>query len=275
MPRTSIQDPAHLISLAREVRKDIISMTSAAGSGHYMSSLSSVEILVALYFQILRCDPLNPSLSTRDRFILSKGHAVPALYSVLARAGFFPVEELGTLRKMGSRLQGHPISHLLPGLDASSGSLGQGLSTAVGMAIAARQDQAPWKVYVLMGDGELQEGQVWEAIMAAAHFGLENLILIIDCNDLQATGGVQEIMPLADPEHALKAFGWNVRAVDGHSIPEITEALQHAGTSRGHPSAILARTIKGRGIGFIEGNLKYHSAPLTPDEVRIAMECLK
>jgi transketolase len=268
-------DPARLAEIAHAVRQDIISMTAGAGSGHYMSSLSAVEILVALYFRELSYRPEEPGWTDRDRFILSKGHAAPALYSVLARAGFFPLEELGTLRRIDSRLQGHPVVHRLPGLDASSGSLGQGLSTGVGMALAARMDGRGSRVFVLLGDGELQEGQVWEAAMAAARFGLGNLTAVVDRNEYQATGRVQEIMPVADLESALRSFGWKVSAVNGHSFPELLRALQGGREPGGQPRAILARTVKGCGIGFIEGNLKYHSAPLGPGELERARESLE
>ncbi|MDD1667068.1 MAG: transketolase [Methanomicrobiales archaeon] len=268
-------DPARLEEIARTVREDIISMTAEAGSGHYMSSLSAVEILVALYFHELSYRPEDPAWPGRDRFILSKGHAAPALYAVLARAGFFPVGELATLRRIDSRLQGHPVVHRLPGLDASSGSLGQGLSTGVGMALAARMDGRGSRVFVLLGDGELQEGQVWEAAMAAARFGLGNLTAIVDQNEFQATGRVREIMPVADLEGALRSFGWEVSSVDGHSFPELLHSLTGGNGPGGKPRAVIARTVKGCGIGFIEGNLKYHSAPLAPGDLKRARECLE
>jgi transketolase len=269
---TMVED---LKEIARTIRKDILSMTAAAGSGHYMSSLSSVEILVSLYFNVMSYDPQDPGWPDRDRFVLSKGHASPALYAVLAHAGFLPVEELGTLRKIGSRLQGHPVSHLLPGLDASSGSLGQGLSTAVGMALAARLDGRKYRVYVLMGDGELQEGQVWEAVMAASHFRLGTITAIIDQNDLQATGRVSEIMGVRDLRSVFESFGWDAYSVDGHDFGSLLEGFRHAKETSGKPRVLIARTVKGCGIGFIENNLQYHSAPLTPDEMRRALRCLK
>jgi transketolase len=261
--------------MARTIREDILSMTAAAGSGHYMSSLSSVEILVALYFHEMSFDPKDPAWADRDRFVLSKGHASPGLYAVLARAGFFPVGELATLRKIGSRLQGHPVSHLLPGLDASSGSLGQGLSTAVGMALAAKMDEKDYRVHVLLGDGELQEGQVWEAVMAASRFGLDNITAIIDRNDLQATGRVSEIMPVRDMKGVFESFGWNAIAVDGHDFGSLLEGFRQAKETKGKPSLLIAKTVKGCGIEFIENNLQYHSAPLTPDEMKRALRCLK
>jgi len=275
MQGSYVRNSEDMANLAHNVRRDIIAMTSKAGSGHYMSSLSCVEILVALYFGILRYDPSNPAWPDRDRFVLSKGHAAPALYSVLARAGFFSVDELSTLRQIGSRLQGHPVAHQLPGLDASSGSLGQGLSTGVGMALSARLDRKDFRVFVLLGDGELQEGQIWEAIMAAARFGLGNLTAIIDRNEYQATGKVSEIMPVADLEGALRSFGWEVQSVNGHDMPELFRALVGTELPTDRPRAFIARTMKGCGIGFIEGNLKYHSAPLTPDDLKRALECLE
>ncbi len=275
MPNPDTRDPGELEAIARTVREDILTMTAAAGSGHYMSSFSCVEILVALYFHELSCKPEDPAWPDRDRFILSKGHASPALYAVLARAGFFPVEELVTLRRIGSRLQGHPVCHLLPGLDASSGSLGQGLSTAVGMALAARLDGKKYHIYVLLGDGELQEGQVWEAMMAASRFGLDNITAIVDRNDLQATGFVSDIMPVPDLKGALGSFGWNVFEVDGHDPASLIAGFRTARASRGKPGIIIARTIKGCGVEFIENDLKYHSAPLTPENLEKARECLK
>ncbi|HTY51913.1 MAG TPA: transketolase [Methanomicrobiales archaeon] len=275
MPRTLTHDTGKLKAIAREVREDILSMTAAAGSGHYMSSLSSVEILVSLYFGVMSYEPKDPGWKDRDRFVLSKGHASPCLYSVLARAGFFPVKELATLRKIGSRLQGHPVSHLLPGLDASSGSLGQGLSTAVGMALAARMDGRPSRVYVLLGDGELQEGQVWEAVMSASKFGLGNLTAIVDRNELQATGMVSEIMPVTDLEGVFRSFGWEAREVDGHDFGSLLEGFRGTGNPGGRPTVLVARTVKGCGVDFVENNLKYHSLPLTPGELERAMGCLK
>jgi transketolase len=275
VPRILLKDPEDLKAMARTIRRDILAMTAVAGSGHYMSSLSSVEILVSLYFSVMSYDPEDPAWPGRDRFVLSKGHASPGLYAVLARAGFIPVEELATLRKIGSRLQGHPVSHLLPGLDASSGSLGQGLSTGAGMALAGRLDGAGYRVHVLLGDGELQEGQVWEAAMAASRFCLGNLTAIVDQNDLQATGRVSEIMPVKDLAGAFRAFGWNALAVDGHDFGSLLGGFRAAEASPETPTVLLARTVKGAGVDFVENNLKYHSAPLTPEELGRAMGCLE
>jgi len=250
-------------------------MTAEAGSGHYMSSLSSVEILVALYFEELRHFPKDPCHPDRDRFLLGKGHTAPALYAVMAESGYFLVEELMTLRKMESRLQGHPISHRLPGLDSSSGSLGQAFSVGVGIALAGKLDKKDYKVYIMLGDGELQEGQVWEAAMSCAHFGLDNVIAIVDRNRLQCDGDTEDIMALEPLRSKWEAFGWRVFDVDGHDLDSLLEVLKKARVVRGQPTVIIANTVKGKGVPLIEGNLKYHSAPLSPDELKKALEHIK
>ncbi len=247
-----------LKEIAKEVRKDIIRMTGLAGSGHPGGSLSSVEILVSLYFKKMKYDPGNPGWEERDRFVLSKGHAAPALYSVLSRVGFFPRDELWKLRKRGAMLQGHPSRVHTPGVEASTGSLGQGLSIANGMAISGKIYGKNYRVYVLLGDGEIEEGQVWEAAMSAHRFKLDNLCAILDNNDLQIDGTVEEIMdpyPLRDKWHA---FGWHVIEVNGHEFPEILSALDEAEKVKGKPTMIIAHTVKGKGVSYMEGRKEWH-----------------
>jgi len=240
-------------SVIRDVRKAILRMVAEAGSGHLGASLSALEILAVLYFMKMRHDPKNPAWAGRDRFILSKGHAAPALYAVLAEAGYFPQEELLTLRALGSRLQGHPDTRT-PGVDFMTGSLGQGLSVAAGMALAAKMDGAGNRVYVLLGDGELDEGQIWEAAMTAAHHGLDNLIAIVDRNQFQLSGstaGVKSLEPLSAKWGAL---GWEVAEADGHDPEMILDALDRCSLVSGRPSVIIAKTTKGKGVSFMEGN---------------------
>lgn len=270
------RDLGELENIALNVRKEILLMTSEAQGGHYMSSFSCVEILVSLFFGALHVDISHPKNPLRDRFILSKGHAAPALYAVMAEAGYFPVEELKTLRKCDSRLQGHPIMHRLPCLDASSGSLGQGISTAVGIALSGKMDSLNFKVFVLLGDGECQEGIVWEAAMSAAHFKLANLIAIIDKNNLQISGCTSDIMSLGDLRAKWEAFGWEVFEVDGHNIMDLLETyniIQSININK--PIVIIANTIKGFGVPFIENNLQYHTAPLNEEELKMALAYLK
>jgi transketolase len=269
-----IKGTQDLKEIAKRIRKHILLMTAKAGSGHYMSSLSTVEILVTLYYNVLNHDPRNSQDNERDRFILSKGHAAPALYAVLAEAGYFPLEELKTLRKFGSRLQGHPESLLLPGIDASSGSLGQGISVAVGMAIAGKLDQKKYRIFVLLGDGECQEGQVWEAAMSAAHYKLDNIIAIIDKNNLQSTGKVDEIMSLGNLSEKWKSFGWIVLNANGHSFSSLLNAFKKAKRVKNQPTVIIAETVKGKGIPFIENDLEYHVRQLSREELRRALELI-
>ena len=243
---------------AKTIRKDIIKMLAEAGSGHPGGRLSSVEIVTALYFNVLRLKPEEPLWQDRDRFILSKGHAAPVLYAALAERGFFPVDELLTLRKLGSRLQGHPAWGMLPGVEASTGSLGQGLSIGLGMALAGRLDQRDYRVYVLLGDGESQEGQVWEAAMAAAHYRAGNLTAILDYNGLQIDGPIEKVMsPLPLPDK-WRAFGWEVREVDGHNFRDLLTAFDWAKGVKDKPSMIIAHTIKGKGVSFMEGMVDWH-----------------
>lgn len=259
---------------ARLLRKYIVEMTTEAGSGHPSSSFSCVEIVTALYFAgLLHQDAAAPHAPDRDRFIMSKGHAVPAQYAAMAVAGYFPVEELMTLRKMGSPLEGHPNVRRLPGIEASTGSLGQGLSLGVGMALAARLDKADWNTWVLLGDGEIDEGQVWEAAMSAAKYGLGNLIAIVDANTAQQTGYTKDVMPTESKAEKWSAFGWDVQEVDGHDFEVLLPAMEQAkAATSGKPQAIVARTLKGKGVGFMERDYGYHGKPLTKDELKRALE---
>ncbi|HPZ43621.1 MAG TPA: transketolase [Bacillota bacterium] len=251
---------------ARILRKHIIQMTCAAGSGHPGGSLSAADIVAALYFHELRLDPSRPDWPDRDRFILSKGHAAPVLYAALAERGFFPVEDLLSLRQLGSRLQGHPDMRKVPGVEMSTGSLGQGLSVANGMALAARLDRRDYRVYVLLGDGEIQEGQIWEASMAAAHYRLDNLTAFLDHNGYQIDGPVREVMSPEPVAAKWRAFGWHVIEIDGHNMGEILSALAEAKTVRGRPTMIVAETVKGRGVSFMEGQVDWHGVAPKPAE---------
>ncbi|MEM1981227.1 MAG: transketolase [Candidatus Hadarchaeales archaeon] len=264
-----------LAEKARIIRRDSLIMTTEAGSGHPGGSLSCADILSVLYFHHLRYDPSNPRWEGRDRFILSKGHACPALYSALSLAGFFPREWLRTLRKFGSPLQGHPDSTSTPGVEASTGSLGQGLSIGCGMALAARLDGRDYRVYVLMGDGEMDEGQVWEAAMFAAHQRLDNLVGIVDRNRIQLDGFTEEIVGLEPLAEKWGSFGWNVLEVDGHDLLQVAEALDEAERIKGKPTLILARTVKGKGVSFMENQVKYHGTPLTREELERALKELE
>ncbi len=258
--------------LARKLRRHIVTMIAQAGSGHPGGSLSAVEILTALYFKELYHDPANPKWPERDRFILSKGHAAPVLYAVLAESGYFPVEELATLRKLDSRLQGHTDMTTTPGVEMSAGALGQGLSFGIGMALAARLDHRTYRVYVLVGDGESDEGQIWEAAMAAAHFKLDNLVVIVDRNCIQLDGWTHDIMNLEPLADKWRSFGWHTLEVDGHDITAIIDALEKAKLVQGKPTAIIACTIKGKGVSFMENNPDFHGKAPTPDELKRALD---
>ena len=260
-----------LESLARTIRVDILKMLNQASSGHTGGSLSTVEIIVSLYFHKMRHNPKDPTWPNRDRFVLSKGHGAPALYTVLARSGYFDLSELMNLRKLGSILQGHPDMKVTPGIDISTGSLGQGLSIANGMALALKLEKRPSRVYVLMGDGENQEGQIWEAAMAASHYNLDNVCGIIDHNGLQIDGPVNEIMKIEPIADKWACFGWEVFRVNGHDFQEIISALDKAETVKNKPSLIVARTIKGKGVSFFEGKVEYHGIPPTDEELAKAL----
>jgi transketolase len=266
-------DVAALEAKAREIRKGIITSTTTAGSGHPTSSLSGVEILTALYFGgHLRFDPKNPNKPDRDRFILSKGHAAPLLYAVLAEAGYFSKDLLPTLRKLGSPLEGHPNMRRLPGVEASTGSLGQGLSIGVGAALAARLDGHDSRVYVLMGDGEIEEGQVWEAAMSGHKFKLDNLVAIVDQNGYQQTGATAEVMDLRPLAPKWEAFGWFAQEIDGHDLKQVLAAFDKAAQTKGKPSVIVARTVKGYPIqNLLTSDPNHHGKPLTKEEAERAL----
>jgi transketolase len=266
---------AELKVRAKSIRKEIITSTTTAGSGHPTSSLSGVEIAVALYFGgILRYDPKNPHWPARDRFILSKGHAAPLLYAVLAEAGYFSKDMLPTLRKLGSPLEGHPNMRRLAGVEASTGSLGQGLSLGIGHALASRLNQEDYRVYVLMGDGEMDEGQVWEAAMAAKKFRLDNLVAIVDQNGFQQTGPTAEVLDLRPLAARWEAFGWFTQEINGHDLTEVLAAFQKAAQTKGKPSAIVARTVKGYPIENLLSDPNHHGKPLTKEEEAKALAFL-
>jgi len=261
-------------AIARRVRRDIVEMITAAKSGHPGGSLSAVEILVELYFNTMRIDPANPKWADRDRFILSKGHAAPVLYSVMAERGYpdTPREKLNTLRQFGSVFQGHPDMRFIPSLEASTGSLGQGLSLGLGMALGARLDGRASRTYVMVGGGESQEGQSWEAAMSAAFHKADNLVVIVDYNHIQLDGFVKDIMevePLADK---WRAFGWEVIEIDGHDAAAARGAFERVAATKGKPSCVLAHTVKGKGVSFMENNPKFHGMAPTQDELKLALQ---
>lgn len=259
---------------ARLIRGDILRMLAKAGSGHTGSSLSCVDIILTIYRCKLRYDACNPGWDARDRFVLSKGHGCPALYAVLAYSGFFPKDQLMTLRQIGSALQGHP-QFGLAGLEASTGSLGQGLSIANGMALSAKLDKRDSRIYCLMGDGEINEGQVWEAAMTASHYKLDNLCAFVDYNKLQIDGSLCDIKDMLSLEEKWNAFGWYTMAVDGHDFIQISDALDKAEMIKGKPSMIIAHTIKGKGVSFIENRAEWHGIAPKPDELKQALEELR
>gem|GEM_PF-77205 len=267
-----IHDPAALASICKQIRRHIITMTGAAKSGHPGGSLSAVEIVVTLYWDVMRHDPARPDWPDRDRFILSKGHAAPVLYAALAECGYTPKETLNTLRKLGSIYQGHPDKRFLPALEASTGSLGEGLSVGIGMALAARLDGKDYRTYVLLGDGEIQEGQIWEAAMFASFRKVDNLCAIVDYNKLQLDGFVKEILDLEPLADKWRAFGWHVIELDGHDIPALQKAFAEAASTKGKPTVIIAHTVKGKGVSFMENNPKYHGVAPTPEEVELALK---
>ena len=256
---------------ARVLRSHIIAMVGEAGSGHPGGSLSAADIMAVLYFHHMNYDPARPHWEHRDRFILSKGHAAPVLYAALAEAGFFPVQELKGLRKLGRMLQGHPDSKRTPGVEVSSGSLGQGLAIGNGIALGARLDRLEYRVFVLMGDGEMEEGMIWEAGMASAHYGLDNLVGIVDHNGLQIDGPITEVCspePLADK---WRAFGWHVIELDGHDFNAIAEALEEAEKVKGKPTMLIADTVKGKGVSFMENNPDWHGKAPDKEQTRQAL----
>jgi transketolase len=260
-----------LKKISNNVRRGILDLTFYGSSSHLGGSLSVVEILVTLYFEVMRIDPQNPLLPERDRFILSKGHAAPALYSVLAERGFFPKEELKTFCKNGTRLQKHMDMHKIPGIDASSGSLGQGLSIAIGMALADRMDKKNRFVYVVMGDGELQEGQIWEGAMAAGNLKLDHLIAFVDANQMQVDGFVKDIMNVEPLEDKWKSNNWDVQRINGNEQEQILDAIQTAKQVKDKPHLIIADTVKGKGVDFMEFQVDWHSKGLTEEEYQKAI----
>lgn len=264
-------DYSDLEEKARALRRHVIEMTCIAQSGHPGGSLSAADVVAALYFRVLRVDPANPRDPDRDRFVLSKGHCCPVLYAALAERGFFPREWLKTFRRLHSPLQGHPDMNKVPGVEASAGSLGQGFSMAVGMALAAKIDGRSYRVYALLGDGECQEGQVWEAAMSAAHYGLDSLVAIVDRNGLQIDGPTEEVMALEPLADKWRAFGWHTLVIDGHSFPEIMGALNEAAATKGRPTAIVAETVKGKGVSFMEGIVDWHGKACTLEEAVVAL----
>ena len=262
---------SELEAKALNIRRDIIKMTGMAGSGHPGGSLSAADIVAAIYFHALRHDPKNPKWKERDRFILSKGHAAPVQYAALAEAGYIERNLLWTLRKFRSPLQGHPDMRKVAGVEVSTGSLGQGLAIACGMALAGRLDGADYTVYTLMGDGECQEGEVWEAAMMAAHYGLGNLIAITDCNELQIDGRLSDIKDIRPVPDKWRAFGWDVRCVDGHDMEEIVAALDEAKAIKDRPVMIEAKTVKGKGVSFMENRVEWHGVAPNKEQMATAL----
>ena len=266
-----MRDHKGLNEITNVIRKDIVSMICKSKSGHPGGSLSAVEILTAIYFDQMNIDPTNPKMEDRDRFVLSKGHAAPALYATLAKRGYFEGEELNHLRKLGSMLQGHPDMKKIPGVEMSTGSLGQGFSVACGMAMAAKLDNAPWNVYALLGDGEVQEGIIWEAAMSAAHYKLDNMIAFLDYNGLQIDGDVESVMSINPIEDKFKTFGWNVITIDGHDFDQIFAALDMAKDTVGKPTMIIAKTIKGKGVSFMENQASWHGSAPNEEQLEQAL----
>ena len=257
--------------IAAKVRKGVVESTFHAKSGHPGGSLSCSDLLTYLYFEQMRVDPKNPKWEDRDRFVLSKGHCAPALYSVLALKGFFPEEELRNLRHVNALLQGHPDMKHIPGVDMSTGSLGQGISAAVGMALSAKLSGKDYRTYALLGDGEIEEGQVWEAAMFSAHHKLDNLCIMVDNNNLQIDGTLEEVCSSYPITDKFRAFGFHVIAIDGHSFDEIGAAFREAASTKGKPTAIIAKTIKGKGVSFMENNVAWHGAAPNKEQYDIAM----
>lgn len=260
---------------ANEVRKGIVTAVHSAKAGHPGGSLSAADIYTYLYFEEMNIDPENPKMEDRDRFVLSKGHTAPGLYSTLAHRGFFPVEDLTTLRKLGSYLQGHPCLQHVPGVDMSSGSLGQGISAAVGMALSAKMDGKAYRVYTLLGDGELEEGQVWEASMFAGHRKLDNLVVIVDNNGLQIDGPVSEVCSPYPIDKKFEAFNFHVINVDAHDFDAIRAAFREARETKGMPTAIIAHSLKGKGVSFMEGSVDWHGKAPNDEQYAVAMEDLE
>ena len=266
-----MRDHKGLNEITRNIRKDIVTMIHGSKSGHPGGSLSAVEILTALYFDEMNIDPQSPKKEDRDRLVLSKGHAAPVLYATLAERGYFDKKELLSLRKVGAMLQGHPDMKGTPGVEISTGSLGQGFSVACGMAMASKLDNAPWRVYALLGDGEVQEGLIWEAAMSAAHYKLDNMVAFLDYNGLQIDGEVEKVMNIGPIVDKFKSFGWNVIEIDGHDFDQIFAALDMAKETVGKPTMIVAKTIKGKVVSFMENNAGWHGNAPSDNDLEIAL----
>ena len=275
MEEETVMDVLELKKMAHKVREGIVTSIYSAKAGHPGGSLSAADLFTYLYFEELHVDPKCPQMQERDRFVLSKGHTAPGLYAALAYRGFFPVEDLKTLRHVGSYLQGHPDMKCVPGVDMSTGSLGQGLSAAVGMALAAKMDQKDYRVYAMCGDGEIQEGQIWEAAMFAGHRRLDNLVVIVDHNGLQIDGRVEDVCSPYPMDEKFRAFQFHTITIDGHNFEEIDAAFKEAKQTKGMPTAIIANTQKGRGVSFMEDAAEWHGKAPKEAEFYVAMEELK
>ncbi|MBU1952699.1 transketolase [Patescibacteria group bacterium] len=270
-----VLDTEKLYQVANKLRQLVVDMLLEAGTGHTAGSLGTAEIFTALYFHTLNIDPQNPNMKNRDRFVLSNGHIVPIWYATLSHRGFFPEKELWTLRKINSKLQGHPVLGTVPGIENTSGSLGQGFSQAIGMALAAKMDKQNYRIYCMTGDGELDEGQVWEAAMFAPNKKLNNITWIIDRNNIQSDGNTEDVMPLENLKEKLESFNWFVIEIDGHNIAEIISAFNMAKTITQRPTAIIAHTIPGKGVKFMENDFRWHGIAPNSKEAKTALEELK
>lgn len=269
MKKTS--NVAELAAIAKQMRREVIEMITEAKSGHPGGSLSATEILVTLFFDVMRHDPSNPKWKDRDRFVLSKGHCCPILYTCMAEWGYTPKDQLNTLRKLGSIYQGHPDVRFIPMLEASTGSLGEGLSLVIGMGLAARLNQSPSRAYVVLGDGEIQEGQIWEAAMFGGNSGLDNICAIVDYNGIQLDGFVKDIMPLEPIVDKWRSFNWHVISINGHDIAALQKAFAEAAATKDKPTMIIAHTVKGKGVSFMENNPKFHGTAPTREEADKAL----
>ena len=269
------RDVSYLADMARQLRRDVVTMVHLAGDGHPGPALSVADIVTALFFEVLRIDPDRPDWPERDRFILSKGHACPVVYAALARRGFFPVEALPSLRCLHSMLQGHPDMHKTPGIDMTSGSLGNGISVGLGMAVAGAYNNRDYMVYVITGDGELQEGIIWEAAMAAVHFRAGRLVVVVDHNGLQSAGAISKVSGLLPIRPKFESFGWHCQEIDGHDLSQILGAVERARQETERPSMILAHTVKGKGVPFMENDNSWHKRVPTKEQVEVALEALR